>query len=54
MFLFSASGAMEHYAQGRTQREIGALLHGAPRTATVIDDAGRGNFKCRWTRCATA
>ena len=31
---------MEHYAQGRTQREIGALLHGAPRTATVLDDTG--------------
>ena len=40
LFLFSASGAMEHYAQGRTQREIGALLRGAPRTATVLDDAG--------------
>ncbi len=40
LFLFSASGAMEHYAQGRTQREIGALLHGAPRIATVLDDAG--------------
>ena len=40
LFLFSASGAMEHYAQGRTQKEIGALLHGAPRTATVLDDTG--------------
>ena len=40
LFLFSASGAMEHYAQGRTQREIGALLRGAPRTATVLDGAG--------------
>ena len=40
LFLFSASGAMEHYAQGRTQREIGALLHGAPKLATVLDDAG--------------
>ncbi len=38
LFLFSASGAMEHYAQDRTQREIGALLHGAPKTATVLDD----------------
>ncbi len=41
LFLFSASGAMEHYAQGRTQREIGALLHGAPKLATVLDDAGQ-------------
>jgi len=39
LFLFSASGAMEHYAQGRTQREIGALLRGAPKTATVLDEA---------------
>ncbi len=40
LFLFSASGAMEHYAQDRTQREIGALLHGAPKTATVLDKTG--------------
>lgn len=38
LFLFSASGAMEHYAMGRTRREISALLRGAPKTATVIDD----------------
>lgn len=38
LFLFSASGAMEHYANGRTKREIDALLRGAPKTATVIDD----------------
>jgi Cd2+/Zn2+-exporting ATPase len=38
LFLFSASGAMEHYAMGRTRREIGALLRGAPKTALVIDD----------------
>lgn len=37
LFLFSASGAMEHYAMGRTRREIGALLHGAPKTASVMD-----------------
>ena len=41
LFLFSASGAMEHYAEDRTQREIGALLAGAPKTATVLDAAGR-------------
>ena len=40
LFLFSASGAMEHYAQDRTQREIGALLRGAPKMATVLDDSG--------------
>lgn len=40
LLLFSASGAMEHYAMGRTQREIGALLRGAPKTATVLDPDG--------------
>ena len=40
LFLFSASGAMEHYAEDRTQREIGALLAGAPKTATVLDAEG--------------
>ncbi|MBU3664557.1 MAG: cation-translocating P-type ATPase [Chthoniobacterales bacterium] len=37
LFLFSASGAMEHYAMGRTRREIGALLRGAPKTAMVLE-----------------
>lgn len=40
LLLFSASGAMEHYAMGRTQREIGALLRGAPKTATVLGPDG--------------
>jgi Cd2+/Zn2+-exporting ATPase len=38
LFLFSASGAMEHYAGMRTQREISALFRGAPKTATVIQE----------------
>ncbi|MGI8820693.1 MAG: heavy metal translocating P-type ATPase [Chthoniobacterales bacterium] len=38
LFLFSASGAMEHYAGARTQREISALFRGAPKTATVLVD----------------
>ena len=38
LFLFSASGAMEHFAGARTQREIGALLRGAPKTATVLEN----------------
>ena len=38
LFLFSASGAMEHYAMGRTRREIGALLRGAPKTALVMEN----------------
>ncbi len=40
LFLFSFSGALEHYAMGRTQREIGALFKAAPKTATQLDDAG--------------
>ena len=38
LFLFSASGAMEHYAMGRTRREIGALFRGAPKTARVLQN----------------
>lgn len=40
LFLFSMSGALEHYALGRTQREIHSLFADAPKTATVIDDTG--------------
>ncbi len=40
LFLFSASGAMEHYAEGRTRKEIGALVHGAPKTAAVVESDG--------------
>lgn len=38
LFLFSSSGSMEHFAGARTQREIGALLRGAPKTATVLQN----------------
>ena len=38
LFLFSAAGAMEHFANARTQEEIGALLRGAPKTATVLEN----------------
>ena len=38
MFLFSASGAMERFAYGRTNREINALLKHAPKTARLLED----------------
>ena len=40
LFLFSLSGALEHYALGRTQKEIRSLFHDAPKVATVVDDSG--------------
>jgi len=40
LFLFSFSGALEHYAFGRTQKEIRSLFRDAPKTATVIDANG--------------
>lgn len=36
LFLFSLSGALEHYAMGRTQREISSLFKTAPKSATVL------------------
>jgi Zn2+/Cd2+-exporting ATPase len=41
LFLFSLSGALEHYALGRTQKEIRSLFRDAPKTATALDDSGR-------------
>lgn len=38
LFLFSASGAMEHFAMGRTKKAIDALFRGAPKTARVLND----------------
>ena len=38
LFLFSASGAMERFAHGRTQKEISALLKNAPKLARLIED----------------
>jgi Cd2+/Zn2+-exporting ATPase len=40
LFLFSFSGALEHYALGRTQKEIRSLFRNAPKVATAIDDRG--------------
>jgi Cd2+/Zn2+-exporting ATPase len=41
LFLFSFSGALEHYALGRTQKEIRSLFRNAPKTATALDEKGR-------------
>lgn len=40
LFLFSGAEAMEAYAMDRTQREVSSLLDSAPKTATLLDDAG--------------
>jgi Zn2+/Cd2+-exporting ATPase len=41
LFLFSLSGALEHYSRGRSQKEIRSLFRDAPKTATALDDQGR-------------
>ena len=41
LFLFSFSGALEHYALGRTQKEIRSLFRDTPKTATALDEKGR-------------
>jgi Cd2+/Zn2+-exporting ATPase len=41
LFLFSLSGALEHYSLGRTQREIHALFRDAPKSAVILDESGR-------------
>jgi Cd2+/Zn2+-exporting ATPase len=38
LFLFSFSGALEHYALGRTQKEIRSLFRDAPKTAVALDE----------------
>jgi Cd2+/Zn2+-exporting ATPase len=40
LFLFSFSGALEHYALGRTQKEIRSLFRDAPKVATTLDAQG--------------
>ncbi|MBA4136368.1 MAG: heavy metal translocating P-type ATPase [Opitutus sp.] len=40
LFLFSGAGAMEAFAMERTQREVSALLHTAPKLATIVATDG--------------
>ncbi len=40
LFLFSFSGALEHFALFRTRREIDSLFRAAPKTATLIEESG--------------
>jgi Cd2+/Zn2+-exporting ATPase len=40
LFLFSLSGALEHFALHRTRREIDSLFDAAPKTAMVLDADG--------------
>jgi len=40
LFLFSLSGALEHYALGRTQKEIRSLFREAPKVAIALDAQG--------------
>ena len=40
LFLFSFSGALEHFAMERTQKEIRSLFDAAPKTAIVLDPDG--------------
>ncbi len=41
LFLFSLSGALEHFALHRTHREISALTKAAPKTARMLHADGR-------------
>ncbi|MFH1497148.1 MAG: cation-translocating P-type ATPase [Verrucomicrobiota bacterium] len=41
LFLFSASGAMEAYAQDRTHREVSSLLKSAPKEALLVLPGGQ-------------
>jgi len=40
LFLFSLSGALEHFALHRTRREIDSLFDAAPKTALLVDAEG--------------
>ena len=40
LFLFSLSGALEHFALGRTQKEIRSLFRESPKFATILGPDG--------------
>jgi len=40
LFLFSLSGGLEHFALGRTQKEIRSLFREAPKVTTTLDELG--------------
>jgi Cd2+/Zn2+-exporting ATPase len=40
LFLFSLSGGLEHFALGRTQKEIRSLFRQAPKVAVTLDESG--------------
>ena len=50
LFLFSFSGALEHFALGRTQKEIRSLFREAPKVATVLDGKGEREVKVEQLR----
>ncbi len=60
LVLFSASGAMERFAYGRTQREISGLLKNAPKLARLVENgvgargAGRSELRPEQTVRVTA
>jgi len=45
LFLFSLSGALEHFALGRTQKEIRSLFREAPKVATVLENGREREVK---------
>lgn len=45
LFLFSLSGALEHFALGRTQKEIHSLFREAPKVATVLENGREREVK---------
>src|SRR5579864_6251479 len=45
LFLFSFSGALEHFALGRTQKEIRSLFREAPKIATILENGSEREIK---------